>query len=41
MYLDIHRDAEEKMKKTVGVYKEELQGLGQVELTLLYLIRLL
>ncbi len=27
MYLDIHRDAEEKMKKTVGVYKEELQGI--------------
>ena len=26
MYLDIHRDAEEKMK-TVGVYKEELQGI--------------
>ncbi len=27
MYLDVHKEAEEKMKKTVTVYKEELQGI--------------
>ncbi|QQY80704.1 ribosome recycling factor [Keratinibaculum paraultunense] len=27
MYLDVHKEAEEKMKKTVVVYKEELQGI--------------
>lgn len=27
MYLDVHKEVEEKMKKTVTVYKEELQGI--------------
>ena len=27
MYLDVHKTAEEKMKKTVAVYKEELQSI--------------
>lgn len=27
MYLDVHREAEEKMRKTVAVYKDELQGI--------------
>lgn len=27
MYLDVHKEAEEKMKKTIGVYKEELQSI--------------
>jgi ribosome recycling factor len=27
MYLDIHKETEEKMKKSINVYKEELQGI--------------
>jgi ribosome recycling factor len=27
MYLDIHKEAEEKMSKTISVYKEELQSI--------------
>lgn len=27
MYLDVHKDAEEKMSKTVSVYREELQSI--------------
>ncbi|MBW4828715.1 MAG: ribosome recycling factor [Clostridiaceae bacterium] len=27
MYLDVHKEAEEKMKKTVSVYKEDLTGI--------------
>ena len=27
MYLDVHKEAEEKMRKTIGVYKEELQSI--------------
>lgn len=27
MYLDIHKEAEEKMGKTISVYKEELQSI--------------
>ncbi|MBC8590501.1 ribosome recycling factor [Wansuia hejianensis] len=27
MYLDIHKEAEEKMEKTISVYKEELQSI--------------
>ncbi len=27
MYLDVHKESEEKMKKTVGVLKEELQSI--------------
>ncbi|MCF6460512.1 ribosome recycling factor [Clostridium sp. Cult3] len=27
MYLDIHKEAEEKMKRTIAVYQEELQGI--------------
>lgn len=27
MYLDLHKDAEDKMKKTISVYKEELQSI--------------
>ena len=27
MYLDIHKEAEEKMKKSISIYKEELQGI--------------
>ena len=27
MYLDVHKEAEEKMKRTVAVYQEELQGI--------------
>lgn len=27
MYLDVHKEAEDKMKKTVNVYKDELLGI--------------
>ncbi|SHH99776.1 ribosome recycling factor [Sporanaerobacter acetigenes] len=27
MYLDVHKEAEEKMKKTISVYKDELIGI--------------
>lgn len=27
MYLDIHKEAEQKMNKTISVYKEDLQGI--------------
>jgi len=27
MYLDVHKEAEEKMKKTISVYKDELMGI--------------
>lgn len=27
MYLDVHKDSEEKMNKTVSVYKEDLQSI--------------
>lgn len=27
MYLDIHKDAEKKMKKSISIYQEELQGI--------------
>ncbi len=27
MYLDVHKESEEKMKKTISVYKEELQSI--------------
>lgn len=27
MYLDIHKEAEKKMKRTIAVYQEELQGI--------------
>ena len=27
MYLDIHKESEEKMKKTIEVYKEELKSI--------------
>ncbi|NMB08454.1 MAG: ribosome recycling factor [Tissierellia bacterium] len=27
MYLDIHKEAEVKMKKSINIYKEELQGI--------------
>lgn len=27
MYLDLHKEAEEKMSKTISVYKEELQSI--------------
>lgn len=27
MYLDVHKDAESRMKKTVSVYRENLQGI--------------
>jgi ribosome recycling factor len=27
MYLDVHKDAENKMKRTVEIYKEELKGI--------------
>ncbi|SCL82958.1 ribosome recycling factor [Sporanaerobacter sp. PP17-6a] len=27
MYLDIHKETEERMKKTISVYKEELAGI--------------
>jgi ribosome recycling factor len=27
MYLDVHKEAEEKMKKTISIYKDELMGI--------------
>jgi ribosome recycling factor len=27
MYLDVHKEAEEKMEKSIGVFKEELQSI--------------
>jgi ribosome recycling factor len=37
MYLDVHKEAEEKMKKTINVFKEELMGIraGRANPTLL------
>lgn len=37
MYLDVHKEAEEKMGKTISVYKEELQSIraGRANPTLL------
>lgn len=37
MYLDVHKEAEEKMKKTITVFKEELMGIraGRANPTLL------
>lgn len=37
MYLDVHKEAEEKMKKTIAVFKEELMGIraGRANPTLL------
>ena len=37
MYIDVHKEAEDKMKKTIAAYKEELQSIraGRANTTLL------